>query len=425
MQEAALSQSCQVVCGGTSLEWSAFYTFKTIATKLHLNPFSGMEEPNPAGWLRWKKILTTLILLERPRVTKREDYKLPVCALFLLGESKDCKEAVDRIWAISALFPNSLQQRIREAGIIDYSASSKKQYWKAYLRFLKLLYLESPVDLWLIISYGQGLAKNLNLPSWCPDFNATRQYNYHFYSGKDCRAGYPDPKGFIIPTLLLTPESAFLTVKGFTFDTIQSVAQNISPASTPTRVFFKDELEAFQDWLQEIFQLLHEALGRSQEAVAKLCQTFKAVMRTPVITEAWQQDHKRLVQLVSFMYEAWHLGVGDHLEDEIWESLKWRVDGWMFQGRPFITSTQRRIGFGTADMRSGDMVCIVEGADAVFVLRRVDHKTVLSSGIHSQGDLDQHQELFSLVGDAYIHGCMYGEAFTASDRGPDREFALA
>jgi hypothetical protein len=76
------------------------------------------------------------------------------------------------------------------------------------------------------------------------------------------------------------------------------------------------------------------------------------------------------------------------------------------------------------DMRSGDMVCIVEGAEMVFVLRRVDHDTVRSSGIHSQEDLDQYPELFSLVGDTKIHGCMYGEAFTASDRGPDREFAL-
>ena len=440
MQEAALSQNCQVVCDGKSLEWSAIQTFFATVEKLQFKPFFSIPHIGIYGGL---EIARTPVTLEGWRVAVRKCKLWDIRGLFVLTESRDCKEAVDRIWAILALFPIDLQQRVREAGIIDYSASGKKQYWKTYLSFLKLLYLDSPIDLWKVIYYGQGLAKNPNLPSWCPDFNATRQCNKYFYIGEFCRAGFPDAESSINPTLLLSPESTFLMVKGFTFDTVQSIKQNILPLTTKPKPYdevSEDERKAFRDWLQETFRLFRETLGLSEEAVMTLCQTLLGANQVPVSTNAWYQEHEKFVLSVgvAYYYEAGAFGLS-HLGDEVPESITSKydeavenirtgidtVDSSGFLGRTFITTTQRRIGFGTADMRNGDMVCIVEGADPVFVLRRVDHDTLLSSGIHSPEDLDQHPELFRLVGDAYIHGCMYGEAFTASDRGPDREFTLA
>lgn len=94
-------------------------------------------------------------------------------------------------------------------------------------------------------------------------------------------------------------------------------------------------------------------------------------------------------------------------------------------GRKFISTAERRIGLGTADTRIGDLICIFNGANAAYVLRKLDHGRVLNSSVHSQEDLEEHSELFSLMGDAYINGSMHGEAFTAPGRGPERVFVLA
>jgi hypothetical protein len=80
---------------------------------------------------------------------------------------------------------------------------------------------------------------------------------------------------------------------------------------------------------------------------------------------------------------------------------------------------------GPPDMRSGDVVCIMKGLDQVFILRPADREALHSNGVHPEEDLQGQSELFSLLGDAYVHGCMNGEASTGPGRGPDRDLVLA
>lgn len=94
-------------------------------------------------------------------------------------------------------------------------------------------------------------------------------------------------------------------------------------------------------------------------------------------------------------------------------------------GRTLINTVEGRIGLGTATMRDGESIYLLKGGHAVYVLRKLDHDTILGSGIHSKEDLEGKPALLSLVGDAYIHGSMHGEAFTAPGRGPDQEFVFA
>jgi hypothetical protein len=439
MQEVVFSQNPQMVCGGKSLGWSAIQTFRDTVQKLQFRPLRSRPGIGLFSWNEIIKIVLLPLALEGLRLEVRRGRDCDVGALLVLSEWKDCKEAVDRIWAISALFSERLQQRVREADIIDYSASGRHEYWKSYLNFMKMLYLEHPQQLWDVIYFGTGLTKNPNLPSWCPDFNATRKYHKYLYTEEGCRAGFPDANSSITPTLLLSSESALLTVKGFTFETVQSVTQNILQAFTLLEEAIEDEKKALRDWLQEAFRLVRETFGVSREAVVRLCQTLLPLKQAYLLmsTEAWQQVEFVLSVTVAYLYEAGVFGLSD-LGDEVPESIRSEYDEAVknitteiiedggplrFLGRTFITTTHGGIGIGTADMRSGDMICIIEGAEAVFVLRSV-HDTVLSSGIYSQEDLDQHQELFRHVGDVYIHGCMCGEAFTTPERGPDRQFVL-
>jgi hypothetical protein len=75
----------------------------------------------------------------------------------------------------------------------------------------------------------------------------------------------------------------------------------------------------------------------------------------------------------------------------------------------FITS-KGYIGIGPADMREGDHVCVFAGGRTPFVVRSVDIPTSANSGATSGR--------YFLVGDAYMHGIMRGEAVQCEERHP-------
>jgi hypothetical protein len=180
-------------------------------------------------------------------------------------------------------------------------------------------------------------------------------------------------------------------------------------------------MESVERWLQECYPLAYEVLGMTQEAVVGLCQTLTAFPPGPGSPmKEWEWEER--IQKASIAYEAWYRGCAswNHEVDVPWCNSWERLNG-----RTFTDTELGRIGLGTADMRSGDLVCIIHGACSVFVLRKLDHDTVLNSGVHAVEDLAGRSELFGLVGSAYINGHMHGEAFTAPGRGPAREFVLA
>lgn len=72
--------------------------------------------------------------------------------------------------------------------------------------------------------------------------------------------------------------------------------------------------------------------------------------------------------------------------------------------RRFYRSEHGRFGWGVDSIEAGDKVCILNGASAPFVLRPVED--------------DSH----ILIGDAYIHGLMYGEG--VKDENPECVFRL-
>lgn len=79
---------------------------------------------------------------------------------------------------------------------------------------------------------------------------------------------------------------------------------------------------------------------------------------------------------------------------------------WTFERR-LISTSKGYIGLANSGVRSGDVVAILGGSSVPIILRPVP---TVPEG---QSPLDMVDELsFQVVGDAYIHGVMDGEAFS-------------
>ncbi|KAI9772322.1 MAG: hypothetical protein M1840_001071 [Geoglossum simile] len=81
--------------------------------------------------------------------------------------------------------------------------------------------------------------------------------------------------------------------------------------------------------------------------------------------------------------------------------------GYVGSGRNYISTKNGRLGFAPIGTREGDRICIFYGAIAPFVVR-----------------FDESR-VGQLIGDAYVHGIMSGEAMTIDERGDDEDIILA
>ncbi|KAF2029740.1 hypothetical protein EK21DRAFT_112612 [Setomelanomma holmii] len=75
-------------------------------------------------------------------------------------------EPVDRTWAIAGLLQKDIQTRLEP--FVDYSEQGRKEYWKTYINFAKVI-SEVGQSLEFLSLPPSAKGKDGNWPSWCPD----------------------------------------------------------------------------------------------------------------------------------------------------------------------------------------------------------------------------------------------------------------
>ena len=78
-------------------------------------------------------------------------------------------------------------------------------------------------------------------------------------------------------------------------------------------------------------------------------------------------------------------------------------------GRRFFSTEEGRIGIGPQQLAPGDKVYVLLYARPLFILR-----STCKAGDQQEGSDTNH----SLIGHAYVHGLVHGEAFDLTDRDP-------
>lgn len=80
------------------------------------------------------------------------------------------------------------------------------------------------------------------------------------------------------------------------------------------------------------------------------------------------------------------------------------------QQRSFFITQNGYVGLAPGKAQPGDKVCVLFGGNNPFLLRPVKNE--------SNGDVEsQENEEYILVGEAYVHGLMHGEAIEALEQG--------
>lgn len=88
-------------------------------------------------------------------------------------------------------------------------------------------------------------------------------------------------------------------------------------------------------------------------------------------------------------------------------------------GRRFIATKKGYIGFAPENCKKGDLAVVLAGGDVPYVLRR-------EATIDPLPNTNGSPQCYTILGDAYIHGIMDGEAFEQLDetKGELEEFVL-
>ena len=272
-------------------------------------------------------------------------------------------------------------------------------------------------DFWKTVTQSPGFAfaRQSPLPSWCPDWYAPK-VSQSFVG--DHRAGFPDAKD-IDPKLSIPAQSDWLFVAGFTIDTVRSSTEP-HPLMITDSFHTEEHRTKSWSWLQECCPIAGDVLPRPEDAIKAMYQTL--VVATGKLTVAECKGRAFMANFCSL--HAWSSGV-PFTDVEIPPIKLFNIELFaQAHGRRFFNTAGGRVGPGPPDMEAGDQIVVFKGAKVLFVLRRIDRSSKNDLPRLQVTDLGEEDDKFELIGDAYVHGLMQGEAFTAEDRGPDTAFVL-
>ena len=279
------------------------------------------------------------------------------------------------------------------AGILDYH----QPYWAIFLRFVQFVL---QINLDPLSLAGACITRNPNLPSWCPDF--TSKFRFANSQGSDYHASSEKP---IFDT---SPIDRILRCRGFQLGTILDKVDGgkLPLVASAKGCYTGDESKKVVFWERECYDLAQRASSPNKTILddeflrvliwgeKELCAHPEYQHRPEPISEIhsiWSQTHWRNVTTGAPMPSSSD-AVGKY--DTLVVLNGYRSN--------FFATLEGQLGFSASEVQPNDVVFILYGGCAPFVLRP-----------------SKNDNTMQLIGDAYIEGVMYGEALTADNKQPD------
>lgn len=296
--------------------------------------------------------------------------------LLQITRYRDCQDPRDKVFSVLSLLSDGLQAAICP----DYSQSVQTVYTRAVMSYIQHLH-----DLQILSSCCWRKQTGIpNLPSWVPDWATAYEMSYMGgFSAEETDYNYT-ASGKTKAIASFSDDLRTLTVSGLYIDTV-------------IHNRLQDTNEEFEYWLEQgpngdqpscswnIFKIASK-LEKTKQAVitrkddssvldALFCTLI--IDRHPILGKRRQS-----LRLAKQHNKLWPQPVDDYLGlVQLWS-----------QQRTLIYSTGGYIGLAPSSTLPGDKICVLYGCHAPIMLRP------RGDGSHT------------LIGDAYIHALMDGEA---------------
>ncbi|RYP76252.1 hypothetical protein DL771_001871 [Monosporascus sp. 5C6A] len=428
IQEVAMASSVVVLASGEHLVWEHL---STVAEMMLSKPFGmllqsrhllGLEQASVIGLLN----VCAMVAFRRDMDSSRPDL------LHLLNAvvSFRSTEAVDRVYALLGLLDPA--DDIHQWLEADYSKSPEQVY-----TLVAQYYIRSKAND-VLSNAGMGYERNLStVPSWVPDWTALSMHDTRRQRFTKTRlsakynASADSPLEVEFRTASSDVEST-LYIRGHCFDTISNVGPTLTYLDHNRGLPAEDDNELHIKFLQQHMdtrrlatrfardpyptgQSVEEAFWRcligdtqyERPAPAELgvcCRLWERFMVSRLDgTEAKKEGPRDDTNALPSMEQLTAEGLG---EEALRCALLWNSARMMAcAGRAFAITRNGYMAMVPPGSVPGDAVCLLYGLETPYVVR-------LHSVDQRAGDLmpEAATEGARLVGEAYVHGVMDGEA---------------
>ncbi|KAF7505956.1 hypothetical protein GJ744_012398 [Endocarpon pusillum] len=357
IQEAVLASEIIVYCGTRTVTWSQLVVLALSGSSVlivHRRKFMYKNE--------WEDISSVSNMLYGLAVMRRKQddvqmYRL--AAVVMAYRSAEATDPRDKIFGFFGICGDDVCEKIR----VDYS----KDVHSVYQEFARTALKAG--DIFLLNHAGIAQASSLNLPSWVPDWRFAKDeplFQREFDAGGPVRN--------MGQSILTSANISTIQVNGALLAKVK-VLGNALP-----RPFTIQDFADFAGKCQEIIKHL-DMYSTGEDVFEAYCRTLIANHWDPVGPKSVEKPERFGEIYTTILREPG----GRRSEIE-----KIYLDNLVVEKR-FCITDNGYMGLFPQDIREGDWICIVRGAETPLVLR-------------------EQEETYCLIDYCYVYGLMDGEA---------------
>ena len=382
VQELVVCKKATVRCGSSTISWDDLqHVTRLLLAAGWRGPFI-KDAPQPRMLPRAPTFAKTISNIRLGFPMSQGERGMSLSLLLCVTRRFLASDPRDKVFALIGLASNIKSQSINP----DYARPTVDVY-RDITGYL--ITTEQSLTLLSTVEDISHRKPDSSLPSWVPD------YNYHeniFTFGFPIGRIQYSAAGSTPVSVRWSPASSILAVDGLNHDE----AETVSPISfSDTR----NQKQVILEWLRIASPLLRSGSIDSNAFWRTLIgDSDRDTFPAPALYGTYFAHYLAYLGIQKTYEDSAGLtGIGDHPDAAVMASTYQASFEFMAWRRTFFTTRKGLIGLGPRSTQRGDKICIFSGGRVPFILR-VD-------GMH-----------YRLLGEAYVHGLMKGQATRAQHR---------
>jgi hypothetical protein len=389
VQELISAQKATVVCGRQLLPWPLLDM--TVQMMLREIKIEGLYSARKHELYDNAVDDAYSFAYERSHRISNGIDALDFVMLMQITRYRGCQDPRDKVFSVLSLLSEDFQA--------SFNADHLQPVETVYASAVRS-YIQHSANLHILSSCCLSEQASVpNLPSWVPDWGLPFQMSYlGGYSSKHTDYTFCASGTSSTITTFFT-DLCTLTVSGLEIDTVHNARLQQSDQEFDYSYDEDSNQEPWCTWdihniMAELEQSKTPVITRKRESPLRAAFHTLIVDRDPI-----QGKRKRTLKLTKLKHKLWP----NHLEEFLAQVRLWTLH------RTLIVSTNSYLALAPLSTLPGDKICLLYGSHTPVILRpRTD-------------DLS-----YTLVGDAYVHALMDGEAMSPKKKASfkERQFAI-